>query len=88
MHPGELQAAGDAIAAPGNLRRRVRCPGQISYACGLVNSADSGLFSQTPLSVLETNIDNMNPAAVWHVMSRLFEAGALDVYYTPIFHEE
>jgi hypothetical protein len=51
----------------------------------LGESADSGLFSQTPLSVLETNIDNMNPELFGHIMSRLFEAGALDVYYTPIF---
>jgi uncharacterized protein (TIGR00299 family) protein len=36
------------------------------------------------LSVIETNIDNMNPELFGHVMEALFEAGALDVYYTPI----
>jgi pyridinium-3,5-bisthiocarboxylic acid mononucleotide nickel chelatase len=36
------------------------------------------------LSVLETNIDNMNPEIYGHIMAKLFEAGALDVYLTPI----
>jgi len=36
------------------------------------------------LSVIQTNIDNMNPELFGHVMDELFEAGALDVYYTPI----
>lgn len=51
----------------------------------LGEAVDGGLYPQTPLSVLETNIDNMNPELFGHVMARLFEAGALDVYYTPIF---
>lgn len=33
---------------------------------------------------LETNIDDMNPQIFGHVMERLFAAGALDVYLTPI----
>ena len=36
------------------------------------------------LSLIETNIDNMNPELFGHVMETLLEAGALDVYYTPI----
>ncbi len=34
---------------------------------------------------IETNIDDMNPQVFGHVMERLFAAGALDVYLTPIF---
>jgi uncharacterized protein (TIGR00299 family) protein len=34
--------------------------------------------------VVEANIDDMNPQWYEHVMERLFEAGALDVYLTPI----
>jgi uncharacterized protein (TIGR00299 family) protein len=34
--------------------------------------------------VLETNIDDMNPELYGYVMERLFEAGALDVFLTPI----
>ncbi|MBI5565195.1 MAG: nickel pincer cofactor biosynthesis protein LarC [Chloroflexi bacterium] len=45
--------------------------------------ADDGLISET-LTVLETNIDDLNPQVYEHVMQRLFEAGALDVTLTPI----
>ncbi|RPI31860.1 MAG: nickel pincer cofactor biosynthesis protein LarC [Chloroflexota bacterium] len=34
---------------------------------------------------VETNIDDMNPQILGHVMAKLFQAGALDVYFTPIF---
>ncbi len=34
---------------------------------------------------IETNIDDMNPQVLGHVMSRLFQEGALDVYFTPIY---
>lgn len=36
------------------------------------------------VSVLETNIDDLNPQVYDHVMDRLLEAGALDVYFTPV----
>jgi len=36
------------------------------------------------LVLIETNIDDMNPELFGHVMERLLEAGALDVFYTPI----
>jgi len=34
---------------------------------------------------IETNIDDMNPQILGHVMTILFQAGALDVYFTPIY---
>lgn len=34
--------------------------------------------------VVEANIDDMNPQLFEYVMERLFEAGALDVYLTPV----
>jgi uncharacterized protein (DUF111 family) len=34
--------------------------------------------------VIETNIDDYNPEFYEHVMDRLFEAGARDVYLTPV----
>lgn len=34
--------------------------------------------------LIETNIDDMNPEFYENVMDSLFEAGALDVYFTPI----
>ena len=36
------------------------------------------------LLLIETNIDNMNPELYGHVMERLFQEGALDVWFTPI----
>lgn len=42
-------------------------------------------FCDSPrVVVLETNIDDMNPELYGYVMERLFEAGALDVFLTPI----
>lgn len=35
--------------------------------------------------LLETNIDDMNGEALGYVMEQLFENGALDVFYTPIY---
>ncbi len=40
--------------------------------------------SEQQLVLIETNLDNMNPELFGHLMERLFEAGALDVFYTPI----
>lgn len=36
------------------------------------------------LTLLETNIDDLNPQVFEHVMGRLFAAGALDVTFTPV----
>ena len=41
--------------------------------------------AEYPLVLIETNIDDMNPQLFGHVMTRLFELGALDVYLTPIY---
>ncbi len=42
------------------------------------------LPSTVHLSVLETNIDDLNPEIYEYVMGKLFKAGALDVYLAPI----
>ena len=47
------------------------------------NKASTGLLVEN-LLVAETNIDDMNPEIVPFLMDRLFEAGALDVWVTPI----
>jgi len=46
---------------------------------------ESSVESEFPLVLLESNIDDMNPQIFGHIMKRLFEAGALDVYMTPIY---
>ncbi len=41
-------------------------------------------YSIDEVCVLETNIDDMNPQVYDYLMGRLFEAGALDVFITPV----
>ena len=41
-------------------------------------------YEEDVVTVIETNIDDMNPQLYEHVMERLFDAGALDVFLTPI----
>jgi pyridinium-3,5-bisthiocarboxylic acid mononucleotide nickel chelatase len=40
--------------------------------------------SQENISVLEANLDDLNPQVFGYVMDRLFEAGALDVFGMPV----
>ncbi len=43
-----------------------------------------GKGAEDPVVVVETNIDDMNPEFYDHVMESLFDAGAVDVYFTPV----
>jgi uncharacterized protein (DUF111 family) len=46
-------------------------------------TSDDGLEWST-LALLETNVDDMNPELWSHALDRLFEAGALDAWLTPV----
>jgi len=53
----------------------------------LVLGQDQGMgqaYLSDAVTVLETNLDDMNPQFYDYVMERLFAAGALDVYLSPI----
>ncbi|NCO37167.1 MAG: TIGR00299 family protein [Armatimonadetes bacterium CG_4_10_14_3_um_filter_66_18] len=50
----------------------------------LVGTATTTPLQAQPLTLLETNIDDMNPELYDYVMERLFAVGALDVFLTPI----
>ena len=50
----------------------------------LGHSDTPALRHSSVVSVIETNIDDMNPQLFGDVMEKLFAAGALDVFYTPI----
>lgn len=50
----------------------------------VVGEADSELDTDSVM-VVETNIDDMNPEIFGFVMERLFEDGALDVSWVPVF---
>jgi uncharacterized protein (TIGR00299 family) protein len=47
-------------------------------------SLESDEYEEDTATLIETNIDDMNPQWYEHVTARLFEAGALDVFLTPI----
>ena len=44
----------------------------------------SGSATQDLVTVLEANLDDINPQVFGYTMERLFEAGALDVFGTPV----
>jgi len=50
----------------------------------LVLGADNPAWRQEEMLVIETNIDDMNPQFYDHIMDRLFDAGARDVFLAPI----
>lgn len=45
---------------------------------------DTTGYQEDVVTLIETNIDDMNPQWYEHIMTRLLEAGALDVFLTPI----
>jgi len=47
-----------------------------------IHTADD--FAKEAVMVLETNIDDMNPQFYDHIMESLLQAGALDVFLTPV----
>ena len=51
----------------------------------IVLGEPEGLLEHDGVVVVETNIDDMNPEIFGFVMERLFEDGALDVIWIPIF---
>ncbi len=50
-----------------------------------IGEAEEADLPAHQVSIVETNIDDMNPEFFELAMERLFTAGALDVYLTPIF---
>jgi len=55
-------------------------PGRAALASALAQRGERG----ERVLMVEANIDDMNPQFYEHVMERLFDAGALDVFLTPI----
>lgn len=50
----------------------------------LILGADNPTWRREEMLVIETNIDDMNPQFYDHVIDRLFDAGARDVFLAPI----
>ncbi|KAA0891621.1 nickel pincer cofactor biosynthesis protein LarC [Oryzomonas rubra] len=57
------------------------CPNILRAFLGTVEKAAGG---DDPVMVAETNIDDSTPEVLGYVMERLFEEGALDVFFTPV----
>jgi uncharacterized protein (TIGR00299 family) protein len=63
--------------------RDLPIPNVLRLLIGTATSPDDAAVEK--LVMLETNIDDLNPEFYEHVMARLFNAGALDVYLAPIY---
>jgi uncharacterized protein (TIGR00299 family) protein len=59
-------------------------PGRANVLRVLVGEVATGGNTGQSVTVIETNIDDMSPEIYGHVMDLLFEAGALDVWMTPV----
>ena len=46
---------------------------------------DEATIASEEISIMETAIDDMNPEMLGFTMDKLFDIGALDIYYTPIY---
>jgi uncharacterized protein (TIGR00299 family) protein len=64
--------------------RDLPIPNLLRISIGKAIEADARGYEEDVVTVMEANIDDMNPEFYDHVMSRLFEKGALDVFLTPI----
>lgn len=51
---------------------------------GELASKTAANTSQETIAILEANLDDLNPQVFGYLMDRLFEAGALDVFGTPV----
>ncbi len=51
----------------------------------VISGERSGAPKAQPMTMIETNIDDMNPEFYEHVMETLFQCGAVDVFFTPVF---
>jgi uncharacterized protein (TIGR00299 family) protein len=63
--------------------RELPIPNLLRLSIGETGEETKG-YEEDTATLIETNIDDMNPQWYEHVTARLFEAGALDVFLTPI----
>ncbi len=63
--------------------RDLPLPNLLRVSVGTMTEEVEG-YEEDVVTVIKTNIDDMNPQLYDHVMEQLFGAGALDVFLTPI----
>lgn len=79
---GEMPAMETQSVGYGAGSRESTLPNVLRVFIGeLIQQPDSG---KNAISIIETNIDDMNPQLYEHVMDKLIQNGALDVYLTNI----
>ncbi len=60
-------------------------PGYANFLRVLFGRSDPAEdIQEDKIAVMEANIDDLNPEIYGYVMEKLFEAGAVDVYFTPV----
>ncbi|MDY6876259.1 MAG: nickel pincer cofactor biosynthesis protein LarC [Chloroflexota bacterium] len=64
--------------------RDLAIPNLLRVSVGAMGIVGQEEYEEDVVTVVETNIDDMNPQFYDYVMSRLFERGAVDVFCTPI----
>lgn len=64
-------------------RKYEKFPNVLRVMIGEARETDEQKGTET-VSVLETNIDDLAPQILGHVMDKAFEAGAMDCWFTPI----
>jgi uncharacterized protein (TIGR00299 family) protein len=61
-------------------QRDLPIPNLLRVSLGVLKNA----YQEDAVSLIQTNIDDMNPELYEHIVDRLFHEGALDVFLTPI----
>ena len=61
-------------------QRDLPVPNLLRVSVGVLKNA----YEEDVVSLIQTNIDDMNPEFYEHIADRLFDEGALDVFLTPI----
>ena len=61
-------------------QRDLPIPNLLRVSLGMLKNA----YEEDVVSLIQTNIDDMNPEFYEHIVDRLFDEGALDVFLTPI----
>jgi len=61
-------------------QRDLTIPNLLRVSIGVIRKA----YEEDVVSLIQTNIDDMNPELYEHIVDRLFHEGALDVFLTPI----
>lgn len=61
-------------------QRDLPIPNLLRVSLGMLKD----VYEEDVVSLIQTNIDDMNPEFYEHIIDRLFDGGALDVFLTPI----